>query len=151
MSRQTDHEPSDALSPVLASTRVRVSPPDAFAAFTGGLGSWWDPRLTPDATTYRGAEVEGRVGGAVRLLHGADAYEIARVTAWEPGARFGLDFWLALDPAHPTTVTVDFTPQEAGTLVTLAHGGWTPANGVHRAKFTEWPLLLARFAAHADE
>lgn len=146
----TTHGQPNGLEPVVASIVVRASPSEAFSAFTDELGSWWDPRLTPDATTYRGADVAGHVGGAVQLLHDDAAYDIARVTSWEPGRQLGLVFWLALDPEHPTTVTVDFTPQDGGTLVTLAHGGWNADNGHLRRKFGEWPLLLERFATHAD-
>lgn len=144
-------ERTGELEPIVSSRLVRASPREAFAALTEDLGAWWDPRLTPDATTYRGAQVEPRVGGAVRFLHAGDqAFEFARVTEWQPGERLALSFWLALDPDHPTTLTVDLTPQECGTLVTLAHGGWTPANGGSRHKFNEWPQLLQRFAAHVD-
>lgn len=147
MPSEVAHDPTGELDPIVSSRLVRASPTEVFAALTEDLGAWWDPRLTPDAATYRGAEVERGVGGAVRFLHAGDrAFEFARVTEWRPGALLALSFWLALDPDHPTTVTVDLAAQEGGTLVTLAHGGWTPANGGSRRKFNEWPQLLQRFA-----
>lgn len=150
MPSQPEKPGADTLTPVVSSRPVAATASDAFTAFVEGLGAWWDPRLTPDASTYSGAEIEPGVGGAVRLRHRDDAYDIARVTAWQPGERLGLEFWLALERAHPTTVTVEFTAHEDGTLVTLSHGGWTAHNAAHRAKFTEWPQLLDRFAAHLD-
>lgn len=149
MPSHMEHDPALDLGPIVSSRSVRASPTESFRAFTEDFGAWWDPRLTPDATTYRGAQVEPRVGGSVRLLHEGDAaYEFARVTVWAPPERLAMTFWLALDPEHPTTVTVDFTPQQDGALVTLAHGGWTPANGGSRRKFNEWPQLLQRLAVH---
>ena len=32
----------------------------------------------------------------------------------------------------------------------FAHGGWTPGNVAGRARFTEWHILLDRFAAVAE-
>jgi uncharacterized protein YndB with AHSA1/START domain len=139
------------LEPIVCTQLVSRAPAEAFRAFTQDLGSWWDPRLTPDASTFRGAELEPRVGGSVRFVHDGNAgYEFAKVTSWRPGEQVGMVFWLALDPKHPTTLTVDFTPSPQGSLVRLAHGGWTADNAALRSTFGEWPSLLGRYAAHLD-
>jgi hypothetical protein len=39
---------------------------------------------------------------------------------------------------------------EGGTLMTFEHGGWTQENATDRVKFTEWSLILDRYAALAD-
>ncbi len=68
--------------------------------------------------------------------------------SWQPPQRFSLDFWLAVDADHPTLLEVAFERDDGGTLLTLTHGGWTSGNVAERARFSDWPVLLERFAAH---
>lgn len=144
-------EAGGSLEPIVCTQLVSGPPAEAFRAFTQDLGSWWDPRLTPNPSTFRGVELEPRVGGSVRFLHDGNAtYEFAEVTVWRPDEQVAMAFWLALDPQHPTTLTVDFTPSGHGSLVRLAHGGWTADNAGLRSKFGEWPSLLGRYAAYVD-
>lgn len=135
--------------PIVATRHVDVDPVHAFEVFTERFGDWWDPRLTPDPGTYDGADVEEVEGGLVALHHDGEDYPIGEVLEWEIGARFAMTFHLSLPRDHPTTLTVDFTPSDGGTLVSLTHGGWEPDNVANRRKFTEWPHLLERFAATA--
>lgn len=132
-------------SPIRAEVRVPVAPDVAFARFVD-LGSWWDPAYTPDPGAFTGAAPLTAVGDDVVLLHGSWRYPIGRVTAWEPGARYAQSFTLAVDPDHPTTLTVTFAAEEGGTRVALEHGGWTAGNASRRAGFTDWPHLLQRYA-----
>ena len=65
-------------------------------------------------------------------------------------------FTLAQDPEHPSTLSIRLEPTGAngrrhpGSRVHFAHGGWTAGNVAGRARFTEWSILLDRFAAVAD-
>lgn len=139
-------QPDRLGEPIVVSTRVGADPPRAFEVFTRRLGDWWDPRLTPDASTYEGAEVSEVVGGTVSLRHDGEDFPIGEVQEFKSGRRFVMSFHLALPLEHPTTLTVTFEPTDGGTLVTLAHGGWNDGN-VHRwANFNEWPNLMQRFA-----
>jgi uncharacterized protein YndB with AHSA1/START domain len=72
------------------------------------------------------------------------------VIAWEPGRRLVHTFTLAQDPEHPSEVAVEFEPTGEGCTVRFAHGGWTEANVATREKFSDWPVMLDRFAALAD-
>jgi uncharacterized protein YndB with AHSA1/START domain len=78
------------------------------------------------------------------------------VTAWEPGHRLVHTFTLAQDARHPSEVALEFVPGEdrgeagTGCTVRFAHGGWTEANVAARKKFSDWPVMLDRFAALAD-
>ena len=135
--------------PIVVTRQVEVDPVHACEVFTERLGDWWDPRLTPDPRTYEGADVEEVEGGVVALHHDGEDYPIGQVLEWEIGERFVMSFHLALPRDHPTELTVDFSPVDGGTLVTLTHGGWEVDNLASRAKFTEWPHLLERFAAAA--
>ncbi|QDO87656.1 hypothetical protein FNH13_04300 [Ornithinimicrobium ciconiae] len=137
------------LDPIVATRHVDVDPVHAFEVFTERFGDWWDPRLTPDPRSFEGADVEEVEGGVVALHHDGEDYPIGEVLEWEIGVCFAMSFHLALPRDHPTTLTVDFTPADGGTLVTLTHGGWEEDNARARRTFTEWPHLLERFAATA--
>ena len=137
----------DPLDPLVASAVVPLPPRNAFVAFTAHMGEWWDPVLTPDPATYTGVEIDPR--GEVALRHGKDRYVFGEVTTWEPGAAYAQTFWLGHTPDHPTTLSVRFSEDPAGTRVDLEHGGWTDASVDARGKFTHWEDLLTRFAAHA--
>lgn len=78
-------------------------------------------------------------------------HDWGEVTVWEPGARLVHTFTLAQDPQHPSEVAVEFAPTERGCTVLFAQGGWTKANDESREKFGDWPLMLERFAALANQ
>lgn len=142
-------QPPVSTEPIVCSRRVQVDPVHAFEVFTEGFGEWWDPRLTPDPATFEGADVEEVEGGVVALHHDGEDYPIGEVLEWAIGERFAMTFHLSLPRDHPTRLEVTFEPVDGATLVSLAHGGWEEGNLGQRAKFTEWPTLLERFAATA--
>jgi uncharacterized glyoxalase superfamily protein PhnB len=133
-------------APVVEEVLVQAGPDVAFDAFTTDLGRWWDLRYAPPGTT--GAVIEPGAGGEVAFLVGEHRYVVGRVTTWAPAERLSLAFWLAVDPAHPTDLDITFEADGTGSRVTLTHGGWTAANVAERAKFTDWPVLLGRYAEH---
>lgn len=135
------------IDPIEVLVHVPVAPPEAFAAFTTGMGDWWDAAYTPDPGSFTGIEVVPEVGGEVAMLHGSDRYVWGRVTAWKPGRRYGQSFWLAHDPAHPSWLDVVFTPEGTGTAVGFRHGGWVAETAAAREKFGDWEHLLGRYAA----
>lgn len=139
-----------ATAPIVVTREVAVDPVHAFEVFTERFGEWWDPRLTPDPDTYEGADIEEVEGGEVALRHDGEDIPIGTVREWETGERFVMSFHLALPHSHPTRVAVDFARSDVGTLVTLTHGGWNAGNARSRAKFSEWPHLLDRFALLAE-
>lgn len=131
-------------APIVHEVVVLAGPDGAYDAFVGRWGSWWDPRLTPDPATFRDIRV-GAIGEAVELVHEGGTFPIGVVTEASRGRRYAQTFTLAVDPEHPTTLTVDFEAHDGGARVTLSHGGWSAANVAERAKFTEWPDLLSRY------
>lgn len=139
-----------ATDPIVCTQQVEADPVHAFEVFTERLGDWWDPRLTPDPGSYEGADVEEVEGGLVALHHDGEDYPIGEVLEWEIGVRFAMTFHLSLPRDHPTELSVDFAPSDGGTLVTLTHGGWEADNAASHSTFTQWPHLLARFAATAE-
>ncbi|WP_426241783.1 glyoxalase superfamily protein [Nocardioides sp. LHG3406-4] len=144
----TDGRETERLDPIRHEFVVAGTPEKAFERFTGRYGEWWDAQHTRDPETYEGMSVTPRVGGSVAHRHrDSSPHPIGEVTAWEPGEHFAQTFTLAIDPAHPTTLDVRFAPDPAGTRVTFEHGGWTAATAHARARFGDWPHLLARYTA----
>ena len=144
--RPSSGRSDDHGAPVVEEVVVDADPATACEAFTAELGGWWDRRYAPPGTT--GARFEQREGGTVALVTADGEVAIGRVTSWQPPQRFSLDFWLAVDPAHPTTLALVFAPEGDRTRVTLTHGGWTAENVAERTTFTDWPVLLDAFAAY---
>jgi Activator of Hsp90 ATPase homolog 1-like protein len=143
----------ESTSPITYEYSLRCSAEHAFDTYTAGIGDWWDPRYTANADTLQAVTIEPRVGGRVYATHsdtGKDDW--GEVTVWEPGRRLVHTFTLAQDAKHPSEVAVEFSPGEAGSGCTLrfAHGGWTEANAAVRQKFSDWRLMLDRFAALAN-
>jgi Activator of Hsp90 ATPase homolog 1-like protein len=144
----------DSISPIRHDYLLRCSAEHAFATYTGRIGEWWDPRYTAKAETLKAVTIEPRVGGRVYATHrdtGDDDWGEVRI--WEPGRRLVHTFALAQDARHPSEVAVEFVPRggaENGCTVRFFHGGWTDANAALRKKFSDWPVMLDRFAALAD-
>jgi hypothetical protein len=131
---------------------LRCDAERAFAVYTDRIGEWWDPRYTANAETLEAVTIEPRVGGRVYATHGdIGEDDWGEVTVWEPGRRVVHTFTLAQDPEHPSEVAVEFVDVDSsGCTVRFAHAGWTEANAAARPKFTDWPIMLDRFAALAD-
>jgi hypothetical protein len=140
-----------AAGPITHEYALRCSPEHAFATYAERIGEWWDPRYTANADTLQDVTIEPRVGGRVYATHsdiGKDDW--GEVTAWDPGRRLVHTSTLAQDAQHPSEIFVEFEPDGPGCAMRFAHGGWTEANVASRAKFTEWRVLLDRFAALAE-
>jgi hypothetical protein len=147
----------DSTTPIAHAYRLRCGADDAFATYTDRIEEWWDPRYTANAETLQAVMIEPRVGGRVYATHsdsGVDDW--GEVTVWEPGRRLVHTFTLAQDPRHPSEVAVDFVSGDSeseastGCVVRFAHGGWTEANAAVRQKFSDWRVMLDRFAVLAD-
>lgn len=139
-------------SPITHDYALPCTAGEAFETYVGRIADWWDPRYTANADTLEAVTIEPRVGGRVYATHsdiGRDDW--GEVTVWEPGRRLAHTFTLAQDAQHPSEVAVEFVPAQAnGCTIRFAHGGWTEANAAVRAKFSDWPVMLDRFAALAE-
>jgi activator of Hsp90 ATPase-like protein len=136
---------------------LRCSAEDAFSAYAGRIGEWWDPRYTANAQTLTAVTIEPRVGGRVYATHSdMGEHDWGEVTVWEPSRRLVHTFTLAQDPEQPSEVAAEFVSAEgqgeasAGCTIRFAHGGWTNANAAARTKFGDWQIMLDRFVALAD-
>jgi hypothetical protein len=143
-----------SFEPITHEYVLRCSAEHAFDTYTRRIGEWWDPRYTANAETLETVTIEPRVGGRVYATHsdiGDDDW--GEVTVWKPGRLLVHTSTLAQGPTQPSEITVEFMPLDdgrTGCTVRFAHGGWTEANAALRDKFTEWPVILDRFAALAD-
>jgi hypothetical protein len=141
--------PSESAGPIEHSYDLDCAPETAFDAFTRRIGDWWHPAYAPDGMT--GIHVAPAVGGPVMMrLADGSAYQWGTVTSWDRPGHYAQTFTLAQDPEHPSTLEVTIGARDGGCTVHFAHGGWTPGNLAGRARFTEWPILLDRFAAVAE-
>ena len=140
--------PAEAAGPIEHAYRLACSPEHAFATFVR-IDDWWGPSYAPEGLVR--VEIEPNIGGAV-IHHLADgtAYHWGEVLVWDRPAHYAQAFTLAQDPEHPSRLDVWFEALGDGCRVRFEHGGWTAGNVAGRARFTEWPVLLDRFAAAAE-
>ncbi len=140
--------------PVRKTVTVPLAAKEAFALFTEGLDRWW-PKATHSLSGAKASvRVEPREGGKV-IETKPDGSEApwGTVTDWEPGARFGLDWYVGRTPDEATHVDVVFTQTEAGTRVDLTHSRWEAlgpkATEVQAGYATGWDHVLGVcFAGH---
>jgi catechol 2,3-dioxygenase-like lactoylglutathione lyase family enzyme len=147
--------PTEAAGPIEHTYELTCTAEDAFDAFTRRIGQWWHPAYAPEGLER--VAVEEFVGGRASMhLADGSAYLWGTVTAWDPPRHYAQTFTLAQDPEHPSTLDVRIEPTSSlgrhhpGSRVRFVHGGWTAGNLAGRARFTEWPVLLDRFAAVAE-
>jgi uncharacterized protein YndB with AHSA1/START domain len=137
------------------SVRVAVPRAAAFAIFTEEIDRWWRRgRKFRHAGDRRGIiRIEPGVGG--RLFESFDSdsgtvvFETGRVVAWEPPARFALEWRNSnFAPHEKTLVQVAFDEANGddgeGTLVTVRHSGWEALPDDHPARHGKVGAAFAR-------
>ncbi len=132
---------------------LTAEPTRAYETYVDRIGEWWHPLYTGNADTFDGVTIEPVVGGAVVERHrDGSRVEWGRVRSIEPGRGISYTSKLGQGGGDPTVVTVRFeSAAGGGTAVTFEHGGWNATNAADRRKFTDWRLILDRFAQLADE
>ena len=143
-----DPRPADAAGPIELTYDLACTPEEAFDAFVR-IDDWWGPNYAPEGLVR--VEIEPHVGGRV-THHLADgtAYVWGEVLVWDRPSHYAQAFTLAQDREHPSRLDLWFEPRDGGCRMRFEHGGWTAGNVAGRARFTEWNILLDRFAALAD-
>jgi uncharacterized protein YndB with AHSA1/START domain len=112
------------------------------------IGEWWDPAYTASPPTFAGVTIEPRVGGRIYAAF-SDRHDDdwGTVRVWEPPHRLVHTFTLAQRADTPSEVGVRFSPSGSGSVVRFEHGGWNDANAGYRVKFSDWRLILDRYAS----
>ena len=131
---------------------VAVDATTAFEIFTDEIDAWYrrGPHNFFDPVRAIGIRIEPGVGGRMLEVYDNDtgeAREMAKVTAWEPGAR------LVLLDNRDTEIEVTFEPSGDETKVTLEHRGLErlrPRQAATKARFGG-RLLMTWFSDHMKE
>ena len=138
---------------------VEATPEDAFTLFTDEVGLWWRTGTAYWNDPERGVSVriEPGVGGRfleVYDLESGDAFEVGRVTAWEPGRRLALTWTQVGWPDGATTdVEVRFEPSDRGTRVRLEQSGFERVPGAEEfagGYDAGWKELLGWYAEYVE-
>jgi catechol 2,3-dioxygenase-like lactoylglutathione lyase family enzyme len=141
--------PTEAAGPIEHTYRLACAPEPAWDAFVRRIDEWWHPAYAPEG--LRDVRIDPVVGGAATmLLDDGSTYRWGTVTLVEEPYHYAQTFTLAQDPEHPSTLDVTVERRPDGCRVHFSHGGWTAGNLAGRSRFTEWPVLLDRFAAVAE-
>ena len=141
----------------MAQVRVELSPDDAFARFTEGMGEWWPPEYTWSQDALEAIGIED----GMCFERGPFGFTChwGRILDWEPGARLVFSWQISParvpepDPERASEVVVTFEPEGDGCLVTLEHTGFERhgegAADYEAAMRSEmgWPYILERFAS----
>ncbi len=136
-------------SRVYVALRVKAAPARAFDVFVDEIGAWWRPNMlfqtTPRALGVLAFE-RGEGGRLTETLANGKAFEIGRITVWEPPQRFAFSWRQAsFPPDLVTEVEVCFEAVGEETRVSVEHRGFdrVPADHVARHGFPD-QLLLTR-------
>lgn len=149
------------VAPIRHSVTVDVSPADAFAGFTDGMGSWWPREYTWSGDLLESFGIESRSGGlCYEIAANGMRFDWGRVSAWEPPRRLAFSWQVGPDrvpqpnPARASQVEVRFEPAAGGrTKVSVLHEGWErhgEAGAAYREQFDAagtWPRILEQYAA----
>jgi uncharacterized protein YndB with AHSA1/START domain len=123
---------------------VHVPPADAFRIFTEQIDQWWihGRKYRVGGPGRSMLKMECQAGG--RLLEtvtnpdGSRVLQTGTVTIWEPPERLVFN-WQAVNfrPDEVTEVEVRFAPSPSGTMVSVAHRGWSKIRPDHPVRHGE--------------
>ena len=134
-----------------------MTPDAAFGLFTEKLDTWW-PTNKFSVAMYSGGTVEKvviepHIGGAIyEVATDGTRSDWGRVTDWEPGVAFGMDWWPGHGPDEASHVRVEFTAFDGGTRVNLLHTGLSsrPDGDVLVDQYTSgWDVVLGALCGAA--
>lgn len=143
---------SQMFEPIVVKLQVGCPPDRAFDYFTRDITRWWplDDHSCSDSNADdlpASVAFEPRVGGGlVETSKAGLKHRWGTVSAWAPGARVAFSWHPGRPEATAQRVEVTFAPNAAGTLVTLTHGGWDPADPatekMHRSYSGGWQFVF---------
>ena len=109
---------------VRRSVEVPTDPATAFRLFTDEIDDWYERGPYSWNNPERAVAIRFDGGRLLEVWDNGDAYEMGRVTAWEPGRRLVFAYRsVHLPDDVQTEVEVRFEPTSGGTRVTLEHRG----------------------------
>lgn len=124
---------------VIVALRVAATPQAAFAAFTDGIGRWWQSHplfpLSPKGDGALRFDPAGPGGRLVTRFADGEEWVIGAVRCWQPGERLTFGWRLpSFAPDQATEVEVRFEAVGAETRVTVEHRGWDAIPQSHAAR-----------------
>jgi hypothetical protein len=142
----------EVVTPITEHYELLCDPEHAFDVYVNRIAEWWTPHYTHHPETFNGITIEPYVGGRVVERHSTgENHEWGRVVEWIPARHVAYTSNLAQGDGDPSTITADFIPgPDGGTSFDFAQGGWNASNEADREKFTEWRIILDRYAQLAD-
>jgi uncharacterized protein YndB with AHSA1/START domain/uncharacterized protein YciI len=150
MTTETVPSASHPIAPVRREVRVVCDADTAFELFTAHVGAWW-PLGTHSVFGSRGSVAFE--DGVLVERRGSDTAVWGTVLRWERPTGFAMTWHPGQGPERATEVSVEFTPDGDGTLVTLTHSGWERLADPEAARADYdrgWPLVLARLDRWVD-
>jgi hypothetical protein len=139
---------------VIVALRVAATPQAAFAAFTDGIGRWWQSHplfpLSPKGDGALRFDPAGPGGRLVTRFADGELWVIGAVRCWRPGERLTFGWRLPGFAEDQTTeVEVRFEAVGAETRVTVEHRGWDAIPQSHAARHGfELMLFQRRLSEH---
>lgn len=118
------------IEPVRKSVHVPLDPDRAFTLFTDRIADWWPvDKHSLSANRFKkssgGLSIEPRVGGHIlEECSDGETRPWATVTAWEPGKRLTVSWYVGRPEAEATEVDIRFETVEGGTQLELTHSGF---------------------------
>jgi uncharacterized protein YndB with AHSA1/START domain len=138
---------------VVRTVEVPVDPATAFAVFTDEIDAWYERgRYSWNVPEHAvGIRFEG--GRLLELHDDGDAYEMGRVTAWEPGERLVFVYRSVHLPSElRTEVEIRFEPVGDGTRVRETYDWSTAMLGTRLyISATGWPKRAEKAMTHTLE
>jgi uncharacterized protein YndB with AHSA1/START domain len=139
---------------VIVALRVAATPQAAFAAFTDGIGRWWQSHplfpLSPKGDGALRFDPAGPGGRLVTRFADGELWVIGAVHCWQPGERLAFGWRLpSFAENQATEVEVRFEAVGAETRVTVEHRGWDAIPQSHAARHGfELMLFQRRLSEH---
>jgi hypothetical protein len=136
---------------VVRSVDVPAEPPDAFRMFTEEIDDWYERGRYSWNDPARAVAIRFEGDRLLEIWDDGGAYEMGRVTAWEPGRRLVFAYRsVHLPPELETEVEVRFERVAGGTRVTLEHRGLEQLPEDEHARWREraWAPFMQAFRVY---
>jgi hypothetical protein len=132
---------------------VPTDPQTAFRLFTDEIDSWYERGPYSWNNPERAVAIRFEGGRLLEVWDDGDAYEMGRVTVWEPGVRLAFAYRsVHLPPDVASEVEVRFEQVAEGTRVTLEHRGLDalPREEGERWQERAWRPFMAAYARYVN-
>jgi Activator of Hsp90 ATPase homolog 1-like protein len=146
------------LTDLIKTVTVPARPDRAFTVFVDEIGTWWPlggfSVGGASSTVAFERDAAGRAARLVETLADGTTTAWGSVTRWDPPRAVAFTWHPGERAESATHVEVTFTAEGDGTLVRLAHGGWsarTDGTAARERYDTGWEVVLAPLAAAAAD